>query len=340
MEKILIIHPNGMGDFIMFTPALNLLKKNFPNTKIDILITNKNIKLFIETQNIFNNIFVSDLSLKNLIKIAFKLRKKYDLSFFTIGNKIWKTKIFSFLLKSKYMIGESESLKNKYPFDKVIIRDNYMHLVDKNIELVQLIVQNKEIKDRSPQIKINETSLTKVEKFIKEKGIENFKLFGVHPGSQKAFASRRWPEEYFAEVINNIDGINSIKCLVFIGPEDKNIRDYLKERTNNVIFIEDWNIDDTIAMISKCSYFFNSDSGLGHIFTCFNKKIFSIFGPNQLGEKQELRTGPYSDERVILKIEDMPKEYYLELTERGIYKCLIDLKPEVVIRRILKELDK
>ena len=48
MEKILIIHPNGMGDFIMFTPALNLLKKNFPNSQIDILITNKNIKLFIE----------------------------------------------------------------------------------------------------------------------------------------------------------------------------------------------------------------------------------------------------------------------------------------------------
>ena len=47
MEKILVIHPNGMGDFIMFTPALNLLKKNFPNAKIDILITNKNINTLI-----------------------------------------------------------------------------------------------------------------------------------------------------------------------------------------------------------------------------------------------------------------------------------------------------
>ncbi|AVQ24297.1 glycosyltransferase family 9 protein [Fusobacterium periodonticum] len=339
MEKILIIHPNGMGDFIMFTPALNLLKKNFPNAKIDILITNKNIKQFIEAQNIFNNVFVSDLNLKNLIKIAFKLRKKYDLSFFTIGNKIWKTKIFSFLLNNKYMIGESKNLSNKYPFDKVIIRDDYAHLVDKNIELVQLIVKNKEIEDRSPRIKVKELSLIKTEKFLKDKGIENLKLFGVHPGSQKAFASRRWPEEYFAEVINNIDGKNLIKCLVFIGPEDQNIRDYLKERTN-AIFIENWDIDDTIAMISKCSYFFNSDSGLGHIFTCFNKKIFSIFGPNQLGENQELRTGPYSDERVILKIENMPKEYYLELTERGIFRCLVDLKPEVVIERIEKELNK
>ena len=77
-----------------------------------------------------------------------------------------------------------------------------------------------------------------------------------------------------------------------------------------------------------------------NIHNSFNKKIFSIFGPNQLGENQELRTGPYSDERVILKIENMPKEYYLELTERGIFRCLVDLKPEVVIERIEKELNK
>jgi len=34
----------------------------------------------------------------------------------------------------------------------------------------------------------------------------------------------------------------------------------------------------------------------------------------------------------------MPKEYYLEMTERGIFRCLVDLKPEIVIKEILKEI--
>ena len=338
MEKILVIHPNGMGDFIMFTPALNLLKKNFPNAKIDILITNKNIKSFIEEQNIFNNVFVSDLGLKNLIKIAFKLRGKYDLSFFTVGGKIWKTKIFSLLLNSKYMIGESNSLKNKFPFNKVILKDDYRHFVDRNIDLIQLITGKEEI-ERQPYLKLNEKSLDKVEQFLESENLKNFKIFGIHPGCQKAYASRRWPEEYFAEVINEINSINGIKCVVFLGPEDKNVGNYLKDNTKS-IFIENWEISDVIALISKCNYFFNTDSGLGNIFKCFNKKIFSVFGTNQVKEKQELRTGPYSDERVILKIENMPKEYYLEMTERGIFRCLVDLKPEIVISRILDEINR
>lgn len=338
MNKILIIHPNGMGDFVTFTPALNLLKKAFPDAKLDILITNKNIKSFIETQNIFNNIFVSDLNIKNLLKIGFKLRGKYDLSFFTVGGKIWKTKLFSFLIKNKVMIGESNSKFNKYPFNKVILKDDYRHFVDRNIDLVKLVVGEsvKDI-DRQPHLILNEGSLDKVDKFLKEKKLEGIKLLGVHPGSQKAYMAKRWPEEYFAEVIKEIDGINGIRCIVFLGPEDKNIGEYLKENTK-AVFVENWEISDVIALISKCSYFFNTDSGLGHIFTCFNKKIFSVFGPNQSNEKQELRTGPYSDERVILKIEGMPKEYYLEMTEREIFKCLVDLKPEIVIKEILKEI--
>ncbi|ALQ34853.1 glycosyltransferase family 9 protein [Fusobacterium hwasookii] len=339
MEKILIIHPNGMGDFIMFTPALNLLKKNFPNSQIDILITNKNIKLFIEEQNIFDNIFVSNLSVKNLLKMAFTLRKKYDLSFFTVGGQVWKTKLFSFLIKSKFMIGESNSLKNKFPFKKVILKDDYRHFVDRNIDLIQLITKKEENIEKRPHLSLKENSVNKVEEFLQSKNLNDFKILGIHPGCQKAYASRRWPEEYFADVINRIDGMNGIKCIVFLGPEDKNVGNYLKKNTK-AIFIENWEISDVIALISKCSYFFNTDSGLGHIFTCFNKKIFSIFGPNQVKEKQELRTGPYSDERVILKIEDMPKEYYLEMTERGIFKCLVDLKPEVVIEKILKEINK
>ncbi len=36
--KILIIHTFGMGDMIMFTPALKELQKQFPKAQVDFLV--------------------------------------------------------------------------------------------------------------------------------------------------------------------------------------------------------------------------------------------------------------------------------------------------------------
>lgn len=333
MRKILVIHIGGMGDFIMFTPALNLLKSSFPEADLDILITNKNIRQFIEEQNVFKNILVSSLNLKELVKTGFSLRKKYDLSFFTVGGKVWKTKVFSTILSSRFMIGESQSKLFRFPFNKIIKRDDTRHFVDRNIELVELITNNKIEKEIKPSIKVKKSSEIKANEFLEKYNLKNKIIWGVHPGCQKAYAARRWPEEYFAVVVNEIKKDLNSECLVFLGPEDYEVGEYLKKNTK-AIFIENSSINDVIALISKCRYFFNSDSGLGHIFTCFGSKIFSIFGPNQIKENQELRTGPYSKERIILKIEGKNKEYYLEKTDRGIFKCLVDLKPEYVIEKI------
>lgn len=337
MEKILIIHTNGMGDFIMFTPALKLLKASYPTAQIDILITNHNLFNFIKEQKFFINIYSSDLKFKNLLKIGFHLRKKYDLSFFTVGGKIWKNKLFSFLLKSKMMIGESNSSFFRFPYKKSILRDDYSHFVDRNIRLVKLLSDRLNSIESKPSLEINPISEEKIQDFIKKNHLQDKILFGIHPGCQEAYAARRWPEKYFSHVINELEKISKIKCLVFLGPEDIEVGKYLKQNTG-AIFIENFELNDVIALISKCRYFFNTDSGLGHIFTCFNSRIFSIFGPNQIKEMQELRTGPYSRNRIILKIENKNKKYYLKKDKNGVYQCLIDLKPEVVIERIQQEL--
>ncbi len=39
--KILVIALSGIGDALMFTPALKLLRKNLPNTEIDVLVMYK-----------------------------------------------------------------------------------------------------------------------------------------------------------------------------------------------------------------------------------------------------------------------------------------------------------
>jgi heptosyltransferase-2 len=37
-QKILIVHSQGIGDLVMYTPALRVLSENFPRAAIDIFI--------------------------------------------------------------------------------------------------------------------------------------------------------------------------------------------------------------------------------------------------------------------------------------------------------------
>ena len=42
--KILVIALSGIGDALMFTPALSALKKKYPDSEIDVLVMFKGVK--------------------------------------------------------------------------------------------------------------------------------------------------------------------------------------------------------------------------------------------------------------------------------------------------------
>ena len=121
-KSFLIIHTNGMGDFLMFTPAYKEILKKYPNCEIDFFITNKNVKEIVSFYPNIKNIYVSSLKKIDLIMNLLKLRKKkYDISIVTTGGKTWKTNLFFLFLKSKLKIGEYLKIKS-FIFDRAVKR--------------------------------------------------------------------------------------------------------------------------------------------------------------------------------------------------------------------------
>ena len=81
--KILILALSGIGDALMFTPALKLMRQSFPDAQIDALVMFKAVKDMYERNPDFNNVYYFDFlnqgALKSLLFVL-KLRKKYDAS--------------------------------------------------------------------------------------------------------------------------------------------------------------------------------------------------------------------------------------------------------------------
>ncbi|MCW9065783.1 MAG: glycosyltransferase family 9 protein, partial [Ignavibacteriaceae bacterium] len=81
--KILIIALSGIGDALMFTPAIKLLRKNLPNAEIDALVMYKGAQEIYSSNQNLNKIihfnFVEEGAVKSF-KFLLQLRKKYDAS--------------------------------------------------------------------------------------------------------------------------------------------------------------------------------------------------------------------------------------------------------------------
>ena len=81
--KILIIALSGIGDALIFTPALKLIRKAMPDAKIDVLTMINGVKdIYSRNPNINKIIYFNFLKegfLKSL-NFLFKFRGRYDAS--------------------------------------------------------------------------------------------------------------------------------------------------------------------------------------------------------------------------------------------------------------------
>lgn len=319
MKKILILHTNGMGDFLMFTPALKELIDEYPDVEIDFYITNKNVKEIISYYPNIRRIYTSSLNKLEIVYKLIEIRKNnYDCAFATTGGKTWKTNLFFLFINAKVKIGEYIRIKSII-FKKNIKRREDTHFVENNLRIIGTFIDIKRKTDFKLWFPLHF-----------EKTLQKKIVIGIHPGCQLAYKNRRWNKfEALVEVILATYEDAIIK--IFIGNEDEEMS--LKFH-KGIELIKDRNIKEVAYELSTCHIFINSDSGLGHLYTCFNSRIISIFGPNQLGLNQELRTGPYSKDRRILKIRGEMEEYYSKYAENGVLQCLEDIKVEDVIREL------
>ena len=142
IHKILIINPGGIGDLIMLTPAIQVLRDNFKKAQIDVFtgFTPVSGQVFREG-GVVNKIFDFDWNKNSFlekIKFIYKLRKeKYDLSVIPSGANPSRWGIFSYLIGAKFRLGEYKRLKILF-YTHQVKTDSDLHKVYSNLNLLRI----------------------------------------------------------------------------------------------------------------------------------------------------------------------------------------------------------
>lgn len=352
--KILINALSGIGDALMFTPALVKLKEELPNSKIDAIVMFHGVKDIYERLDEVDNVYYHDFinsSKISSLKFVLNLRGKYDASINVYPSNRKEYNLINFLIGSKKRVGVRYLRKdfvNLGFLNNVTIRENdLLHNVEENVKLISKLL-NKELRNIPPYtLNLDKKELEFAENFLNSLGIrEQSILFGFHAGCSplKNHTKRRWEPEKFAELGTELIRKYNGYILVFGGAEENDLKQKIVDAINskNAVNVKAKNLLETAALMKRCSVFVSNDSSLMHIAAALKLKTAAIIGPTNINYIYPWQT----EHKIIsLQLDCSPCFYYspkpLTCTRKDVkFKCIKELGVDLVLEAVVSLIEK
>ncbi|MDO8535490.1 MAG: glycosyltransferase family 9 protein [Candidatus Omnitrophota bacterium] len=266
VNRILVITLSNIGDIILTTPVIRALAKEFPSSRIDVMVGPNGKDIFDKDPRIFKLvIYDKHVSIAEKRRLQLKLKKlKYDLVVDL------KNTVFPLLLAPKYRTSPIHS----FPKHMLHKRERHLH------RLSLFGINN--LSERS-YIHITKEDDAYIDDLIKKSALTD-PIVIVNPGAKSHL--KRWTIEGFAEVC---DGLIS-ECaanVVFVGMgPDKEIALSIIEKMKNKChnFVDKTNIRQLASLLKHSSLLITNDSAPMHLGCAVGAKVLAIFGPTDPGK--------------------------------------------------------
>jgi len=289
--KILVLALSGIGDALMFSPSIRLMKQTFPEMEIDLLVMFKSAGEIYRNNPLINKLIIFDFineGFLNSIRFVFSIRKKYDATINVYPSNRKEYNIINFLIGAKKKAAVKYKRKNLSGFgflnNITIDEDDTIHNVQTNILLCEKLLDKKFKDEPALEIILTKADMDYAESYFKSKNINpNDMVIGFHPGcaTLKNHIKRRWEPEKFAELGRKLIENKNAKILIFGGPEELELKEYISKliASENIFVIDTLTIIQSAAIMKRCNVFVTNDSSQMHIAAAFGLKTVTIIGP-------------------------------------------------------------
>ena len=262
IKRILVITLSNIGDIILTTPVIRALSKEFPGSRIDVMVGPNGKDIFDKDPNVFKLvIYDKHVPIAEKRRLQIKLKKlKYDL----VADL--RNTVFPLLLAPKYRTSPIQS------FPKDIVHKKERHLY----KLVPFGMED--LNERS-YIYIAKEDEDYADGLIKTNTVTD-PIVIVSPGAKSHL--KRWTVEGFAEVCDGLAG-ECAASIVFVGagPDDKetvmSVARKMKNRYHD--FVDKTNIRQLASLLKRSSLLITNDSAPMHLGCAVGAKVLAIFGP-------------------------------------------------------------
>ncbi|RKY38376.1 MAG: hypothetical protein DRP72_01905 [Candidatus Omnitrophota bacterium] len=352
-KRMLIISLSGIGNTLLALPFLTSLKDNFSSAQIDLVCLTQGIVELLSPRGLIDNFYVFS---RNIVKVLFMIlrlrRNKYLYSFIIFPSNKWQFDLVAFMIGARYRVTHCYKYRSKINLSFLqnirIKAEETLHDVEQNLNFLKIFNINSS--QREVELFLDDRELAFAEDFLKNKGLQEAFLVGIHPGGggrlSKKWQGRfkRWPVSYFSKLCDRLIEQKGAKILIFGGREESEIKKEVKRiasHKESLFIIEELSLRRVSALIKKCKLFISNDTALMHISAALGVSTLGIFGPTNWR-----RTAPYSNSGYYIS-SDIPCSPCLKYPffsssskikcNKGV-KCLKEITVEKVMDK-LKELN-
>ncbi len=271
-QNILIINFGQIGDVVLSLPALKAVRAKFPAARITAMVGKSGAEIVEISGYVDEKIAVDRVKLRDgqkinsigeVLQIVKDVRRrKFD---FVIDlHSLYETNFLGFLSGAKqrlYANRENRSLDFLANFRPAPPReDKKLHLTDHYLNVLKPL--GIESAARFVEIEPREKDLEKIENLLPSG--ESVKLVGLFPGAGNP--SRRWSLQKFAETADRLSRHKNTLAVVFLGPEEKDLRAEIEEKfPGETLIIDNLSLLEFIAALSKLSVLISNDTSAIHL---------------------------------------------------------------------------
>ncbi len=265
IKKILIIRNDKIGDLVTSTGVFRELKKAFPESEINAIVSKAGEQIILKNKNI-DKILVADyppnnyknfISYVNLIKILKK--ENIDVGIDLRGS-IFNI-IFLYLIKAKYKVGYYNHYFSKFFLDYSYKKDRKnTHAVFQRIDLINKSL-NLNSKNYALDIAVDKEDEKKANELIKDFKLKKFVC--IVPDASLEY--KQWPLERFDKIIKYLHR-NYLKYKVVLIGYDKDKMNWLKKINPEIIVPEELlDLRVSYLLFKKSHLVITHDGGPMHI---------------------------------------------------------------------------
>ena len=315
-QRILIVTLSGIGNFIMQSPAISLLKAKFPQSHITAWVAPRGTKILAQNHPAIDEVI--EAPIKGSLSFHLNLIKTLRQHHFDIGIVLSPGQLIksAFYLKAA---GIPIRIGNSYPLNSnahsslfltdAVKEDPALHDIEENIKILEPLDIHNPLSLTHYQSHIPDEANHKAQQWLTQNNLTNTFLIGIHGGSAPDFLWKRWPLPNFATVAKElVSKYPQSKILLFGGKDETEQKQQLRQLIgqDNALIVEA-DLLTTAALMQHCKLVIANDSGLMHLSAAVGTPTLGLFGPTD-----EAKTGPRGTKSYVYRASGTKPTYNTE----------------------------
>lgn len=332
----IIISPlYGIGDVLMTTPALKILKERLNPHITCLSMFRSTYEVLRYNPHIDSLVYFPFLEERKpeLLKFMLSLRGRFDCSINFYPSNRRQYNMLAYIMGAPRRIGHRYMHRDLFELNFLknltILEDRRLHNVEENVKLLEFLgIRSGDVPGMGLFLTPDERERGKA---LIKKG-SKIKV-GIHAGTSifKGHGNKRWPKEKFVELISDLP---DCEFYLFGGADDEDVNEFIVKGAKGgerISVLENLPIRVAAAAIENLDLFISNDSGLMHLAAAAGVPVVALFGPTN---PDFVRPWGAQNRVVRLELPCSPCFYYspksLECRSQSNFKCIREIPVSVV----------